>query len=291
MPLAPSSQLLAAATRGRTGVAAFNVITLEYAEAIVAGAETTGRPVILQLSENAAKFHGGRLRPIAAAMRELADAASVAVSLHLDHVEDEDLLRLSAEAGFSSVMFDGGRLPYAENVRATTAAAEWAHGQGMIIEAELGYVGGKDTQVTSAHESGVRTDPQQAAEFVAATGVDALAVAVGSSHAMHSRTAVLDDELIGRLTRAISGPLVLHGSSGVADADLRRAVEAGVTKVNVGTILSIAYTEAVKSHLADSPRVSDPRTYLAPARISMSRVVSDLLRVITADDASPPTSI
>ncbi len=183
MPLAATHQLLTEAGPHH-GVGAFNVITLEYAEAIVAGAEATGQPVILQLSENAAKFHHRNLRPITAAMRELAAAAAVPVAVHFDHVEDGELLRRSADAGFSSVMFDAGRLPYEENVRATRAAAEWAHDAGLAVEAELGYVGGKDTQVASAHAAGVRTDPDQAAAFVAATGVDALAIAVGSSHAM-----------------------------------------------------------------------------------------------------------
>lgn len=281
MPLTTTAELLDQATRDRVGLGAFNVITLEYAEAVVSGAEEADRPVILQLSENAARFHARRLRPVAAAMRELARAATVPVSLHLDHVEDEELLHDSADAGFSSVMFDAGRLPYSDNVAATSRAAGWAHGQGMSVEAELGYVGGKDTQASSAHDAGVRTDPDQAAAYVDATGVDALAVAVGSSHAMHARTAVLDDELIGELRRAVPVPLVLHGSSGVAEPDLSSAVRAGITKVNVGTILSITYTSAVRELLAASPDLTDPRKYLTRARADMVAVVADFLRVIS----------
>jgi fructose-bisphosphate aldolase class II len=282
MPLTTTRQILDQAAAGRVGVGAFNVITLEYAEAIIDGAEAAGQPVILQLSENATKFHGGNPRPIAAAMRALADAAAVPVSLHIDHVENEDLLYASADAGFSSVMFDGGRLAYATNVAATSAAAQWAHDQGIFIEAELGYVGGKDTQVQSAHTAGVRTDPEQAAEFVAATGVDALAVAVGSSHAMSSRTASLDVELIGRLAQAVGVPLVLHGSSGVPEEDLAAAIGSGMTKVNVGTILSIAYTRAVREVLAGDSKLSDPRKYLKLARQNISAQVQDYLRVISA---------
>src|SRR5689334_21810465 len=191
MPLTTTGELLAAASAAGTAVAAFNVITLEYAEGVVAGAERTDSRVILQLSQNATAFHGGDPRPLAAAMAALAERAAVPVSLHLDHVEDEDLLRLGADAGFSSVMFDAGRLPYDENVSSTLAAARCAHEQGVTIEAALGYVGGKASQVASAHARGVRTDPDQAAAYVAATGVDALAVAVGSSHAMTSRSARL----------------------------------------------------------------------------------------------------
>ena len=280
MPLTTTAELLREAARRRTGLGAFNVVTLEYAEAIVTGAEAADRPVILQLSENAARFHAGRLRPIAAAMRELAAASSVPVSLHLDHVEDTDLLHAAADAGFSSVMVDAGRLPYEENVAATREAADWAHAHGLSVEAELGYVGGKETQVASAHDAGVRSEPTQAAEFVAATGVDALSVAVGISHAMQERTARLDDELIAALYAAVPVPLVLHGSSGVAEAELASAVAAGMTKVNVGTILGTAYTRTVRELLDGSPELTDPRAYIAPARTAVAEVVTGFLRVV-----------
>lgn len=284
MPLTTTQQIVDDAAAARVGAGAFNVITLEYAEAIVAGAEAAGQPVILQLSENATRFHGGNPRPLAAAMRELAEASRVPVSLHLDHVEDDDLLHLGAAAGFSSVMVDAGRLDYDANVAATRRAARWAHDQGLSVEAELGYVGGKDTQVHSAHAAGVRTDPDQAREFVAATGVDALAVAVGSSHAMSSRTASLDLDLIQRLARSVGVPLVLHGSSGVPEGDLTAAVEAGMTKINVGTILSIFYTGAVRQVLDANPDLTDPRKYLTPAREQISTQVQDFLRVISPRD-------
>lgn len=282
MAVTTTARLLAEAARLGRGVGAFNVITLEYAEAIVTGAETAGRPVILQLSENAAKFHG-RLRPVTAAMAELAAAAAVDVALHLDHVEDEELLRQSVDAGFSSVMFDAGRLPYGDNLASTSRAAEWAHQHGLSVEAELGYVGGKDTQVTSAHAPGTRTDPDQATEYVRATGVDALAVAVGSSHAMTSRVAALDTDLIAALKAAVGVPLVLHGSSGVPDDDLAAAVAAGITKVNVGTLLSVAYTSSIRQSLAAEPEASDPRGYLQAARGRIADVVAGLLRVVDPD--------
>jgi len=281
MPLTSTRELLAATTAGPSAVAAFNVITLEYAEAILSGAERAGRPVILQLSENAVKFHGGNPRPLTRALAVLAEASSVAVSLHLDHVEDESLLYTSADAGFSSVMFDAGRLAYADNVAATVRAVEWAHERGLTVEAELGYVGGKDTQVSSAHATGVRTDPAQAAEFVAATGVDALAVAVGSSHAMRSRDAQLDHELIERLRAAVPVPLVLHGSSGVADDDLRAAIGAGMSKINIGTILSVAFTSGVRAALAADPELTDPRAYLRAGRQNLADQVHALLGVVS----------
>jgi fructose-bisphosphate aldolase class II len=276
MPLARTADLVASAYREGSGLLACNVIMLEHAEAIVAGAEHVGRPVILQLSENAVKFHHGRLQPIAAAVSAVAGAATIDVAVHLDHVEDEQLLRASAGTGASSVMFDASALDYAANVAATKAAAQWAHQQGLFLEAELGEVGGKD----GAHAPGVRTDPDEAVEFVAATGVDALAVAVGSSHAMSERSATLDFELIRRLRAAISVPLVLHGSSGVADSDLRKAVEAGITKINVGTLLNVRFTAAVRDYLAADPHVNDPRRYLSPARDAIAEAVAALVTTI-----------
>jgi fructose-bisphosphate aldolase, class II len=280
MPLLATRDLVAAASARRAAVAAFNVITLEHAEAIVAGAESAATDVILQISQNAVAFHHGNVGPIAAACGALARDARVGVALHLDHVDDEALLHRAADAGFSSVMFDAGALPYADNVARTRAAAGWAHAAGLWVEAELGYVGGKPDAPQSAHAAGVRTDPDEAAAFVTATGVDALAVAVGSSHAMTTRTATLDAELIVAIAAAIPVPLVLHGSSGVADDDLRTAVRAGIAKVNVGTALNIAMTDAVRAVLAEDESLVDPRKYLAPGRTAMADVVAALLRVI-----------
>ncbi|HEU4329875.1 MAG TPA: class II fructose-bisphosphate aldolase [Lapillicoccus sp.] len=275
MTLATTTDLLAQARSRGVGVPAFNVITLEHAEAIAAGAERAGRPAILQISENAVKFHGGRLEPIAAATVAVARQAMVPLSVHVDHVEDQRLLRQADGLGISSAMFDASHLDYDANVAATRAAVEWAHARGILLEAELGKVGGKD----GAHAPGVRTDPNEAADFVAATGVDALAVAVGSSHAMVERTAALDLDLIRALTEALPVPLVLHGSSGVSDDQLAAAVQAGMVKINIGTILNVAWTSAVRSVL-DDENVVDPRKYLRPARDAVADVVARLSTVI-----------
>ncbi|HEY5836054.1 class II fructose-bisphosphate aldolase [Streptomyces sp.] len=276
MPAATTAPLITAARTSGRGIAAFNVITLEHAEAIATAAEQTELPVILQLSQNAVAFHGGRVEPVLAAAAAVARGAAVPVALHLDHVEDEELLRAGVAAGISSVMFDASKLPYEENVKATARIADWAHARGVWVEAELGAVGGKD----GAHDPDVRTDPAEAAAFTAATGVDALAVAVGSSHAMTERTARLDLGLIARLRTAVPTPLVLHGSSGVPDEELRRAVIAGMVKVNIGTALNIAYTNAVRDHLTAHPATVDPRRYLRPAREAMTATAAHLLRVV-----------
>ncbi|GAA1644831.1 class II fructose-bisphosphate aldolase [Actinoplanes couchii] len=257
------------------GIGAFNAILLEHAEAIVAGAEDARLPVILQISQNAVLYHGS-LAPFAAACLSLAAHASVPVVVHLDHAEDEALIDQAVALGIRSVMFDAAALPYADNVARTRAVVERCHAAGCWVEAELGEIGGKD----GAHAPGVRTDPAEAAAFVAATGVDALAVAVGSSHAMNTRDAVLDDELIGRLAAAVPVPLVLHGSSGVPEDGLRRAVREGITKVNVGTLLNRVLTGKVRETLAERTELTDPRKYLSPGRDAVRTAVAQTLRLL-----------
>ncbi|MEV4313403.1 class II fructose-bisphosphate aldolase [Actinocrispum sp. NPDC049592] len=273
--LLPTSAIIDQAVSSGTGVGAFNVITLEHAEAVIAGAETARQPVLLQISQNCVRFHGGRLLPIARATAALAAEAVVPVALHLDHVEDDILLRQAADAGCGSVMYDASRLEYAENVRATRKAADWAHSAGLWIEAELGEVGGKE----GAHAPGARTDPGEARAFVEATGVDALAVAVGSSHAMTTRTATLDHSLIARLRDVVPVPLVLHGSSGVPDTELREAIRHGMVKINIGTALNVAFTGALREK---GLTTTDPRKYLAPARDAMADTVAQLLGVLSS---------
>ncbi|SCG52504.1 fructose-bisphosphate aldolase, class II [Micromonospora echinaurantiaca] len=286
MPLSATADLVARAARAGHAACAFNVITLEHAEAVVDAAERVGAPAILQISENAVKYHGGRVLPIARAAAEVARTAAVDVALHLDHVRDEGLLRQAADAGVSSVMYDAAGLPYAANVEATRRAADWAHERGLWIEAELGWIGGKDGEAPlDAHAPGARTDPGQAAAYVAATRVDALAVAVGSRHAMTTRTATLDHALIAKLRGAVDVPLVLHGSSGVSDADLAQAAAGGIVKINIGTALNVAFTTAVRARLADDPRGADPRAYLSLGRTAMAETVEHFLRLLAAPNS------
>ena len=279
--LVPTAELLTAAAKRGAAVGAFNVITMEHAEAITAGAECAGHAVILQISENAVRFHGGRPAPIAAAARAIAESATVPTSLHLDHVTSTELLHLAPECGFSSVMFDASSLRYADNISATREAAEFAHKHGMWLEGELGQIGGKAGPPLDAHAPGARTDPAEAATYVSATGIDALAVAVGSTHAMTSQNAVLDHELIAHIHAALQVPLVLHGSSGIREDELVHAAFGGIAKINVGTALNVAFTQAVRVELAQSANLFDPRTYLTLAREAMATVVAHYLELLS----------
>ncbi|CAL9636115.1 class II fructose-bisphosphate aldolase [Streptomyces sp. Tu 3180] len=288
MPLTTTGELVARATARRSAIAAFNIITLEHVEAVIAGAESVHAPVVLQVSENAVRFRYGRLLPLARAAVAAAERATVPVALHLDHVHSDALLRQAPDAGFGSVMYDAARLPYAENLAATRAAADWAHAHGLWIEAELGQIGGKDGQPPlDAHAPGARTDPGRARAFVADSGVDALAVAVGTTHAMTTRTAALDHALLKRLSAALDVPLVLHGSSGLPDGELAAAVAGGIAKVNVGTALNIAMTGAIREFLAARPEAVDSRGYLTVGREAMTRTVASLIGAIGPLPATP----
>ncbi|EFE70994.1 MULTISPECIES: class II fructose-bisphosphate aldolase [Streptomyces] len=288
MPLTSTGELVTRATAHRSAVASFNVITLEHVEAVIAGAEAVHAPVVLQVSENAVRFRYGRLLPLARAAVAAAERAAVPVALHLDHVRSDALLRQAPDAGFGSVMYDAARLPYAENLAATRAAAEWAHAHGLWIEAELGQIGGKDGEPPlDAHAPGARTDPDQARAFVADSGVDALAVAVGTTHAMTTRTAALDRALLKRLSTALDVPLVLHGSSGLPDEELAAAVTGGIAKVNVGTALNIAMTGAIREFLAAHPEAVDSRGYLTVGREAMVRTVAAIIEALGPAPAAP----
>jgi fructose-bisphosphate aldolase class II len=276
MPLVPTAAIVAAAERSGVGAAAFNVVHLETAEALVAAAERTGAPLILQLSENCVRYHGS-LPPIIRATLALAEAASADLSVHLDHVTDPELARQGVLAGASSVMVDASALPYDQNVAATAELAAWCHERDVFVEAELGEVGGKD----GVHAPGARTDPEEALAFVQDAGVDALAVAVGSSHAMVERTTVLDKELIAALRAKLPVPLVLHGSSGVPDEEIRRAIAAGMTKINISTHLVSAFTATVREILGADPALVDSRKYLRPAREAVAAEAARLLQVLT----------
>jgi fructose-bisphosphate aldolase class II len=277
MPLRPAGELVERAATAGQAAAAFNVVSLEHVEGIVAGAETAGVAVILQISENTARYHGG-LEPIALSASALARSARVPVGLHLDHATDTALVESALELGFGSVMFDAGARDYEANVEATASVVARCHRAGVWVEGELGEIGGKD----GASPTHARTDPEEASAYVKATGVDALAVAVGSSHQMRDRVASLDFALIERLRESVSVPLVLHGSSGVSDPDLARAVHSGITKVNIATLLNERFTRAMRELVMSDPGPLDVRRLLGAGRAAIGREVARLLALLNA---------
>ena len=270
-----SGTLVLSAKSSGTAVGAFNVILLEHAEALVAGAERAKLPVILQISENCVKYHKV-LKPISVATIAIAESSSVPVSVHLDHAESEDLVKEALDLGYDSVMFDGSKLSYADNVAASARVASLCKSYGATLEVEIGEVGGKD----GVHAPGIRTNPLEAKAFAEATGTDLLAVAVGSSHAMTTRDATLDFDLIREIAHVVGAPLVLHGSSGVSDADLQESVKAGMSKINIATHLNNVFTHEIREVLSSNPKLVDPRKYIAPGREAVAAEVARLLTML-----------
>ena len=270
-----AGQLVIGAKSTGSAVGAFNVILLEHAEALVAGAELAQLPVILQISQNCVNYHKA-LKPISVATIAIAESSSVPVSVHLDHAESEELVKQALDLGYDSVMFDGSKLSYADNVAASARMAALCASYGATLEVEIGEVGGKD----GVHAPGVRTNPLEAKAFAEATGTDLLAVAVGSSHAMTTRDAALDFDLIQEIAKTVGAPLVLHGSSGVSDLDLQKAVKAGMSKINIATHLNNVFTYEIRQALETNPKLVDPRKYIGPARDSVAAEVARLLTLL-----------
>jgi fructose-bisphosphate aldolase class II len=271
-----AAKLVLAAKGAGTAVGAFNVILLEHAEALVSGAEQAKLPVILQISENCVNYHKA-LKPISIATIAIAESSTVPVSVHLDHAESEELVKEALDLGYDSIMFDGSKLSYADNVAASARMAALCKSYGANLEVEIGEVGGKD----GVHAPGVRTNPLEAKAFAEATGADLLAVAVGSSHAMTTRDATLDFALIQEIAKTVSVPLVLHGSSGVSDSDLQKAVNAGMSKINIATHLNNVFTHEIRQALESNPKLVDPRKYIAPGRDAVAAEVSRLLILLS----------
>ena len=294
-------ELLADAGRHGYAVGAFNVYNLESAQAVLRAAETLDAPVILATSEKALRYGGWR--ELGVLLRTMAREARVPVALHLDHGSSVESVLLALRYGWSSVMLDGSHLPYEENVALTREAVRVAHAVGVSVEGELGEIAGIEDDRAVEEGRARLTDPEQARKFVKETGVDALAVAVGTSHGAYKYhgTPRLDLERLSALHARVPVPLVLHGASGVPahlveearalgmeigdpqgvpDDLLREAVQRGIRKVNTDTDLRLAFTVAVRRFLRDHPGVFDPRKILEAARNAMMKVVQHRIEVL-----------
>ena len=281
---------LVRAQRERFAIGAFNANTLEQVQAVVQAAAAEQAPAIVQVSHRAALHVGSGnatlgLRYMAAAGIVAAQSVSVPIALHLDHA-DEDEVREAIALGFTSVMFDGGEGPFELTVRRTAALREAAHARNVCIEAEVGEVPRADGSGLAA---GPRqfTRPEDAARFVKATGVDSLAIALGSVHAVRQKSIAIDLDRLRAIRAAVDLPLVLHGSSGVTDDHVSQGIALGLCKVNVATQLNQAFTGGVRRVLADAGEI-DPRRYLGPARAAMVERVRERIRFFGADGKARP---
>lgn len=266
------------AQREKFAIGAFNANTLEQVQAIVIAAQAEQSPAVIQVSHRALQYVGSGaemlgLEYIAAVGRVAAQSVAVPIALHLDHAT-EDEVRRAISLGFTSVMFDGSLLPYDQNVKMTRRLADEARILGVCMEAELGEV----PKPGVSEDTGALTDPDEAVTFVAETGIDSLAVALGSMHSVVEKHVSIDLERLKAIRAAVSLPLVLHGSSGVLDGQIAEGVRLGLCKVNVATQLNKVFTLAARARLEDDATIVDPRKYLGPARAAMIEGVRERIR-------------
>ena len=257
MSFVTSYEMLLDAQKNNYAVGAFNVENMEMIKAVLAAAEEMRSPVILQTTPSTLKYAAPEL--FAAMVKAEAANVTVPVCLHLDHGNSIDLAIRAIAAGYSSVMIDGSALAFAENIALSASVVEKAHAAGIPVEAELGTVGGKEDSLV--RNGSIYTDPDDAVKFVAETGVDSLAVAIGTAHGIYKTTPKIDIARLSAIRDKVSVPLVLHGTSGVPEDVVAECVRRGICKVNYATDLRVAYTAGVREYLAANSDAYDPKKY------------------------------
>ncbi|MDQ7814363.1 MAG: class II fructose-1,6-bisphosphate aldolase [Patescibacteria group bacterium] len=290
--LVTTKKLLVPARAKGYAVPAFNVNDLEFLKAVISAAEKMKSPVIVQTSEGAIEYAG---LDYLVAMIKVAAKGKIPVAMHVDHGKDLKTIKAALDAGYTSAMFDGSSLPYAENVKKTKQVVKWARAKGASVEAEIGAIAGIEDFVSVEEKDAHLTNPEQAAQFAKETGCDALAVAIGTAHGAYKFKGKthLDIDRLKKISKLVKIPIVLHGASGVMedvkelaekygakigeargvlDADIKLAIKHGVSKINIDTDLRLAFTAGIREAVTDMPKVIDPRKLLEPANLLMREV-------------------
>lgn len=281
MALVTTKQLMLDAQKNHYAIGAFNAENMEMVQAIIAAAEEMHAPVIVQTTPGTLKYASpSTFHAMAAAA---AAEASVPVAIHLDHGSSFELAMQAFRAGYTSVMIDGSHHVFEENIQITKEVVRACHAANIPVEAELGKVGGKEDDLDGGSGNGY-TDPAEAAEFVERTGIDSLAVAIGTAHGVYHGTPKLDVNRLSEIREAVSVPLVLHGTSGVPDDAVRECVARGICKVNYATDLRIAFSKGLKEFLAEDPDAFDPKKYSAVGREQVKEYVKSKIRVCGSEN-------
>ena len=271
MPLVTTTEFLKKAQDGHYAVGAFNVENLEMAQAVIQAATELNAPVIIQTTSSTVKY--ASLSVYRAIVAALAESAPVPVAMHLDHGSSYELCEQAACAGYTSVMIDGSKLSFEENIAVSAKTAAMAKQRGIPTEAELGTVGGKEDDHVVLDADAMYTNPEKAREFVERTGVGSLAVAIGTAHGFYKGEPRLDFDRLAEIRKVVSVPLVLHGASGVPDEAVQKTIGLGICKVNFATELRDAYTKAVRPVLANDASVFDPKVYGKAGRAAVVELV------------------
>ena len=281
MAFVTTKEMLKEAQKGRYGIGAFNANNMEIIQAIIETAEEEKAPVILQASQGAIKYAG--LDSIVAMVKVIAERATIPVALHLDHGTDYYQNIKCLRAGFTSLMYDGSKLPFDENVKMTKKVVEMAHACDIPVEAELGQIG----KMGDSDEPGVTLEkvkesmavPEEALKFVELTEIDFLAAAVGTIHGCRTPFAKLDIPRIEKIRELTGVPLVLHGASGANDEEVRKGIAAGICKINIDTRIRLYFVKKMREVLGKNPEEIDPRKILGPAKEAAKEIIRDRIKV------------
>jgi len=304
--LVPTKELLQNALKGKYAVGAYNVNNMEILQAIVEAADELKAPLILQVSAGARKYASQAylIKLVEAAL----NSSTIPIALHLDHGEDVEICKACIDGGFSSVMIDGSKHTFEENIAMTKKVVDYAHPRGISVEAELGRLAGVEDNISVSEKDAIYTNPREAKEFIERTGVDSLAIAIGTSHGAYKfkNEPKLDFERLEAIKAAISAdyPLVLHGSSsvpeelvkicndygaqipgakGVPEFMFPEAIKRGIAKINIDTDLRLAFTGGIRKHFVENPGHFDPRQYLGPARAAVKELVKHKIQILGTD--------
>ncbi|MDF2512073.1 MAG: ketose-bisphosphate aldolase [Herbinix sp.] len=275
MPLVDSKNMLLAAQKGGYAVGAFNAENMEMIKAIIAAAEELNAPVMIQTTPSTIRY--GTSATYAGIVKAEAARAKVPVCLHLDHGSSYELVVECIKDGYTSVMIDGSHESFEDNIAITKKVTDYAKEQGIPVEAELGKVGGKEDDLET--EADTNTDPQQAKEFVERTGVDSLAVAIGTAHGFYAGIPVLDKDRLSEIAKVVSIPLVLHGASGISDEEVMDCVRRGICKVNFATELRVAFTEGWNQLYKENTKQYDPKAYGKASMAAVKSLVMNRMKV------------
>lgn len=281
MYLVSTRNMLNKAQLGGYAVPAFNIHNLETIQVVMETAAEMASPVILAGTPSTFSYAGSDY--LIAICQQAAERYKVPVALHLDHHEDIPDIFQKVSAGVRSAMIDASHFPFEENIQIVKRVVDFCHQWDCTVEAELGRLGGQEDDLVVDAADALFTDPDAAVTFIQRTGIDSLAVAIGTAHGMYKNEPHLDFVRLDAIRKKTDLPLVLHGASGIPDADVRHCIDLGICKVNVATELKIAFSDAIKQYFIENPEATDPRHYLVPGKAAMKAVVMDKIRVCKSD--------
>lgn len=263
-------------------VGAFNINNLEILQAVVAAGEELNSPLILQTSEGAIKYAG--MDYLSSMVAVAASKAKIPIALHLDHGTTYETIVGCIASGWTSVMIDASHHPLEENIKETREIVKIAHAAGVSVEAELGRLSGQEDQISVDEKDAIYTNPQEAQTFVKETGVDSLAIAIGTAHGPYKGKPILDFDRLDTIKKLLNMPIVLHGASGLKEDDIAKAVTLGVNKINIDTDIRQAFASSVRKVLDEDPKVYDPRKILGPSKEAMKQVVMGKIKMFKSEN-------